>query len=329
MNRIALVVGINYYSDVCIPNLSCCENDAKEVAGLLRFNGNKARTRNFDCDVEIACDERSKVNRAVLRDKVEALFSSKAEVALFYFAGHGYVDTYGGYINGSDSVRGDDGLSFSEILGFANCSPARHKIVILDSCHSGSAGQFAMNKEISAIGEGVTILTSSRESEASMEIDGHGVFTGLLIDALNGAAANLTGKITPGSVYAHIDQSLGLWDQRPVFKTNTDGFVSLREVEPAIPLNDLRKLKDLFPSKGYYFKLDPSYESRDEGRTPDMPPADRDNNKTFSLLQAFNRQGLLAPVDADHMWNAAMESKGCQLTLLGEYYRSLAEQDRI
>jgi len=40
------------------------------------------------------------------------------------------------------------------------------------------------------------------------------------VDALGGAAANLVGDVTPGSVYAHIDQSLGPWAQRPVFKTN-------------------------------------------------------------------------------------------------------------
>ena len=39
----------------------------------------------------------------------------------------------------------------------------------------------------------------------SMESGGSGVFTSLLVDALNGAAANLVGDVTPGSVYAHID----------------------------------------------------------------------------------------------------------------------------
>ena len=40
---------------------------------------------------------------------------------------------------------------------------------------------------------------------------GAGVFTTLFVDALGGAAANLIGDVTPGSVYAHIDQSLGPW----------------------------------------------------------------------------------------------------------------------
>lgn len=117
-----------------------------------------------------------------------------------------------------------------------------------------------------------------------------------------------------------------MWDQRPVFKTNTDSFVSLREVDPAISLDDLRKLKKLFPTEDYEYRLDPSYEPRDEGRTDAMPPAEPRNNRVFSLLQKYNRHGLLVPVGADHMWNAAMESKSCRLTLLGNHYRRLADQ---
>lgn len=152
----------------------------------------------------------------------------------------------------------------------ANGSSARHRIVILDSRYSGAAGSVAGMENHAAIAEGVTILTASRSDQPSLERKGHGVFTSLLINALEGAAANLTGSITPGSVYAHIDQSLGMWDQRPVFKTNTDSFVSLREVDPAISLDDLRKLKKLFPTEDYEYRLDPSYEPRDEGRTDAM-----------------------------------------------------------
>ena len=47
------------------------------------------------------------------------------------------------------------------------------------------------------ISEGVTILTASRLSEPSLEVNGHGVFTSLLIEALSGSAADITGHITP------------------------------------------------------------------------------------------------------------------------------------
>ena len=115
-------------------------------------------------------------------------------------------------------LGGDEGLSLRELVDLANGSSARHRIVILDSCYSGAAGSVAGMENHAAIAEGVTILTASRSDQPSLERKGHGVFTSLLINALEGAAANLTGSITPGSVYAHIDQSLGMWDQRPVFK---------------------------------------------------------------------------------------------------------------
>lgn len=78
----------------------------------------------------------------------------------------------------------------------------------------------------------------------------------MLVDALSGSAANLTGDITPGSIYAHIDQSLGAWEQRPVFKTNVKQFVSLRKSSPSISIEDLRKITTLFPTPGYSFPLD-------------------------------------------------------------------------
>jgi hypothetical protein len=76
----------------------------------------------------------------------------------------------------------------------------------------------------------MTILTASTEKQYASEQNGSGVFTTLFVDALDGAASNIVGEITPGSVYAHIDQSLGAWEQRPVFKTNVTEFVSLRTV---------------------------------------------------------------------------------------------------
>jgi uncharacterized caspase-like protein len=113
-------------------------------------------------------------------------------------------------------------------MTFANESNAKNRIIILDSCYSGAVGDNPINRQVSEISEGMTIFTASTKGQYAAEANGGGVFTGLLIDALGGAAANLIGEVTPGGVYAHIDQSLGNWSQRPVFKTNVKKFVSLR-----------------------------------------------------------------------------------------------------
>jgi len=115
----------------------------------------------------------------------------------------------------------------------------------------------------------------------------------------------------------------------PVFKTNVKSFVSLRRVLPPVDLTDLRRIAEFFPTPGFEFKLDPTYEPRDEGRTTGMPAAKIENTEKFRVLQKLNRVNLLVPVDAPHMWNAAMERKSCKLTVLGEHYRKLVERKRI
>jgi len=54
-----------------------------------------------------------------------------------------------------------------------------------------------------------------------------------------------------------------------------------------------------------------------------------ENTRKFSVLQKYNRLNLVVPEGVDHMWNAAMESKSCRLTVLGEHYRRLVEKNKI
>jgi len=152
------------------------------------------------------------------------------------------------------------------------------------------------------------------------------VFTSLFVDALRGAASNLIGDITPGSVYAHIDQSLGPWAQRPVFKTNVESFVSLRKAAAPIPLTDLQALATHFPRADYNFPLDPSYEperSLEQKNDPTVPPPDPLKTAVFAVLQRYVKVSLVRPVGAPHMWHAAIQSKSCELTVLGQHYRNL------
>lgn len=323
--KIALIIGINHY-----PNggdLYGCVNDAYSVKGILERNFDGSV--NFDCKLLTASNAKEALARGELKDAITQLFSTKAEVALLYFAGHGHIEITGGYLLGSDAKRGDDGVSLNDILVLANGSPATNKVIILDSCHSGIAGDAPNIKDSALISEGITILTASTSDQYASEEDGSGVFTTLLVDALSGSASNILGDITPGSVYAHIDQSLGAWEQRPIFKTNVRNFISLRKAAPAIDLDDLRMIKDLFPTGGFEFQLDPTYEPELKGRDEGMPEPVEEHTKTFAILQKYNRLNLLKPVDAPHMWNAAMESKTCKLTAMGEHYRKLTERNRI
>lgn len=322
--RGALIVGIDYYSK--INSLNGCINDAHSVKAVLERND--GGDLNFDCSLLVASNESSSVRREVLKDRIQDLFERELDVALFYFAGHGYLESSGGYIMASDSTRGDEGVPLSVILKYANDSPSKNKIIILDSCHSGFAGDIP-GENVATLSDGVTILTASTKEQYASEANGRGLYTTLLVDALNGSASDLRGEVTPGSVYAHIDQSLGAFEQRPVFKTNVKEFVSLRKITPPITENKLRKIIELFPHPGFEYKLDPTYEPEMRGRDEGMPEPIEKHTEIFAILQEYNRLNLLKPIDADHMWNAAMESKACKLTALGEHYRRLAEKNRI
>lgn len=323
--RKALIVGINYYEHS--NPLFGCVDDAHAVKAVLeRHDGGSV---NFDCKLLTGTGPTDRVDRGDLKDSIDELFKTEGEIALFYFAGHGHIEATGGYILTTDSKRGDAGVSLSEILILANASRAANTVIVLDSCHSGIAGSTPTNEQLTALSEGITVLTASTKDQYATEENGRGVFTTLFVDALNGSAANLTGDITPGSVYAHIDQSLGAWEQRPVFKTNVKQFVSLRKVSPPISISDLRRLTEFFPSPGFEFPLDPTYEPEMKGRSTGMPMPNAENTRTFEILQRYNRVNLLVPVGATHMWHAAMENKACKLTVLGEHYRRLVTKGRI
>ena len=195
-------------------------------------------------------------------------------------------------------------------------------MIVLDSCRSGVAGNMPNTPDQASLAEGITVMTACAENQYAAENGGKGIFTSLFVDALHGAAANLVGDITPGSVYAHIDQSLGEWQQRPIFKTNVKSFISLRKTQPPISLSNLRRITELFPSEGHHFNLDPTFE-------PDSDNPVEENTEKFRILQRYSKLNLVVPIDEEHMYYAAMNSKSCKLTVLGEHYWRLVSRELI
>lgn len=325
----ALIVGIDHYEHV--GSLSGCVADAHSVKNILSRNADG--TINFQAPrLMTSSSANDVINRGDLKAAIRELFEETSEIALLYFSGHGYLEDIGGYLCTGECRSGDDGLPLAEILAIAARSSTKNKVIILDSCHSGVAGGRADAPGTAEISEGMTILTASTANQVALTRPSGGIFTNLLVDALSGAAANLVGDVTPGSVYAHIDQSLGSWGQRPVFKTNVRSFVSLRKATPPLPFADLLALRDLFPTPDHVLKLDPSFEPErpgSDGAGAELPQPDLANVAIFERLQRCAKVNLVRPVDAPHMWHAAMQSKGCELTVLGQHYRNLVANDLI
>ena len=322
--RKALIVGINNYPKNY--QLHGCVNDAKSVAEILSTH--EDGRKNFDVKLNTSIEKKGE-----LLGYINELFKGNSEVALLYFSGHGYINELGGYIVTPDFSSHDMGVSMSDILKYANASKADNKVIILDCCYAGAMGNmFSSNLNESIVGNGVSILTSSRNNESSMEVNGKGVFTSLLIEALNGGAANIQGNITPGSIYAFIDQALGAWEQRPLFKTNIQKFVSIRNIIPSVSLDELKVLIECFSSPLEEMRLDPSFEFTNTNNIRHKvvaPYADEENVKIFKNLQKLESVGLIEPVGEKHMYFAAMNSKKCKMTALGQYYWKLLSEKRI
>ena len=301
-------------------------NDARTVHDVLERNADGSV--NFTTPRLLSAADPGTAIPASFKAAVLELFADDSDIALLYFSGHGYIeDTGGGFLCASDCQSGDDGLPLSEVMTAAHNSKAKNKVIILDSCHSGVTGSTPARA-----GRRPGLRRHDDPDRVHRRSIRHGdgrggVFTTLLVDALDGAAANLLGDVTPGSVYAHIDQSLGPWAQRPVFKTNVTKFISLRKAEAPLELRDLQQLPALFASETTLIQLDPSYEPERSGQGhASVPAPDPVRTAQFKVLQKYRAVNLVRPVGAPHMWHAAMQSKECELTALGQHYWRLAQK---
>lgn len=105
-----------------------------------------------------------------------------------------------------DHTANSLGVSLSDVIALANESPASEVVLVLDCCYSGDVANLHGLQAASVAGpfqvptavlrEGVTILAASRATEPSAEMAGHGAFTRLLTEGLEGAAADVLGTVT-------------------------------------------------------------------------------------------------------------------------------------
>jgi len=314
--RRALIIGIDDY-----PNnpLRGCVNDAQRLKDVLsrHYDGRV----NFQC--EIITSPPLSISRSLIRQRISELFQHVADIAFLHFSGHGTVNGLGGYLVTPDYCEYDVGIPMTEVLALANQSPVTDKFITLDCCHSGAFGVLPVvsdNKIILA--DGVSVITATRSGQEALEEGGGGVFTSLLIEALEGGAAGLLGEVSAASIYSYIDNAMGAWDQRPMFKANVARFVRLRETSPRLPVDLVHKITIYFPLPAEPLPLSPEYE-------PTVEPHNAEKENIFRDLQKFRDAGLVEPCGTEHMYYAAVQSKACGLTTLGKYYWRLVKENKI
>ena len=314
----AVLVGIDEYDQY--PQLGGCVNDVKALAPLVQRHEDGApnfKTQTFTSDG-------FRIDRRSLLGALDKLLEPGADVALFYFAGHGAQVDSDVVLVTPDGIGGDEGVPLATVLGKVQASKVPEVIIILDCCYSGAeTGVFQMRGNAIGLRSGLSILTASRgDQQAAETADGRGKFSELLCGALDGGAADVLGQITLAGVYDYLTESFGAFDQRPTFKANIDHLHVLRSARPAVALPILRRLPEYFPDANKELALDPSFE-------PTSPAHKPENSAIFSHLQRCVAARLVEPVGEEHMYQAAMNSKACRLTALGKHYRRLAEQGDI
>ena len=308
--RKALLIGINDYDWA---PLSYSVKDAEDMSSALSFNYNN--NRNFSCKTYTS--DNKKITRAFLLGAIKKLFAKPADVALFYFSGHGAQTSLGGVLVTQDGVENSEGVSVSDIITIANNAVhIGEVIVILDCCHSGHFGTVAsIDKEKALLRKGITILTASESDEYAVEKKSirQSLFTNILLEGIKGGAANLKGVVTASSLYSYAERILGPWDQRPVFKAHITKMTPISIAKPRITDFKLQKLIEYFESPEYLFPLDPSFEHG-------LKPKSESNEAIMEDLRTFLMEGLIQPVGYKYMYDAAKNSSGCKLTTLGIFY---------
>lgn len=315
----ALLVGVDNYDRVS--PLSGCVNDVTALLPLLARNEDDAV--NFACEsLDTGCGNR--VGRDDLIAHVKRLLTPGADVALLYFAGHGDGEGNDVTLVTTDGTEDTLGMKMSEILTLVAKSKVPEVNILLDCCFSGGAGGVPqLGSEGSFVKPGVSILTASRADQTADETpDDRGQFSWYLCAALDGGAADVRGNVTLAGIWAYLSESFGPWDQRPTLKANIDRAHVLRTCRPFVEDEVLRQLPSWYPTPEHKFPLDPSYEdTAGLGNT--------ENEAVFKKLQRCSYAKLVEPVDEEFMYFAAMNSKACSLTPLGQHYRRLAADERL
>lgn len=203
-----------------------------------------------------------------------------------------------------DGTAENWGVSIEDVMERANEAHPniRSTIIIMDCCHSGIAGEVnALEHQVRAslIGNGVTILAACHRDELAVESSGQGRFTQVLLEGLRGGASDVLGEITPASLYAYVDQALGAWEQRPVYKANVQQFTNILTEAPKVRIETLRKLPVYFPYVEHKFQLDPSFEPDRGEETKQLQDiaVNPSNVQIYREMQSCNRYGLITPTD--------------------------------
>ena len=211
----ALVIGINDYEHVS--GLAHAQNDANAFARVLQeqFEFNKDNLTLLTDD-DATKDE---IRRAFMRYAQDRVVGRDDRIVVF-FAGHGHtVPAHRGEIGFLLPVDGDPSdlstlIRWDELTRNADLIPAKHMFFVMDACYGGLAltripvqtgGMRFLRDMLQRFSR--QVLTAGKADETVADANGprpgHSLFTGHLLDALEGGATG-EGVLTASGVMAYV-----------------------------------------------------------------------------------------------------------------------------
>jgi len=324
----ALLVGIDEYANA--RRLDAAHADVKSIHERL--------AQHADGSPNYACELPARDGRFTKRELMQAckrLFHpSFRGDALFYFSGHGVIESTGGIFATSDGQEDDWGVSMHDVVELARNSNARTVTILADCCHAGAfadgpgvAG--GVRNTVASIREDMTLLAASRATQTAVESSTHGIFTQAVLDALDGAAADAMGWVTPSAIYDLVERRFGAWDQRPVYKSHVTRSMVIRKCAPLIERHALARLVNLFSTADYKYPLEPAHDPEDEcGHM--AAPVDEAKLEIGRLFKRYRDAGLLRPsIASEQLFWTARRSHTVELTMRGREYWGLVKRGRL
>ncbi len=237
----ALVIGIADYLDPEIaPTLpDAVVNDARAMAALLT---NPAYCGYRTDQVRLLLDKDASLE--AIRDGLNWLsqVTKSKDTAVVFFSGHGGRNNGQAYLLPYDCTGPDTAISSDELTSLLKQIKAERLVVLLDSCHSGGAGELKRWKDSHQTlklgwdeqaydklshGKGRVIIAASRADEPSRVLDNmpNSVFTFYLLEALKGGQPTIQrdGLIHILDVFRYVSEMVpSQTEQHPILKTHIE-----------------------------------------------------------------------------------------------------------
>lgn len=184
--QIALCIGNDDYQYECLNKLNCAVNDCKTIAA-------KLQSLNFDVYYYVNLNRES-MHKVI--DEFETMLDNY-DVALFYYAGHGFeckgknllmpIDTDGVDDNYKEWAALNLDYLINALEGKNITNSLKTKIIILDACRGHGNGRGGTTKGFAPIfaPEGTIIAFSTSPGQNAFEYGEHGAYTQALLQSID------------------------------------------------------------------------------------------------------------------------------------------------